>query len=57
MPPGDIIPEVIRSIVKYMNITNAAILFDESFGILQGKFRASLWSYTSQIFLLLRKRA
>lgn len=32
MPPADIIPEVIRSIVEYMNITNAAILYDESFG-------------------------
>lgn len=32
MPPADIIPEVIRSIVEYMNITNAAILFDKSFG-------------------------
>lgn len=33
MPPADIIPEVIRSIVEYMNITNAAILYDGSFGI------------------------
>lgn len=32
MPPADIIPEVIRSIVQYMNITNAAILYDPSFG-------------------------
>lgn len=32
MPPSDIIPEVIRSIVEYMNITNAAILYDDSFG-------------------------
>lgn len=32
MPPADIIPEVIRSIVQYMNITNAAILYDNSFG-------------------------
>lgn len=32
MPPSDIIPEVIRSIITYMNITNAAILYDESFG-------------------------
>lgn len=32
MPPTDIIPEVIRSIVEYMNITNAAILYDDSFG-------------------------
>lgn len=33
MPPADIIPEVIRSIIEYMNITNAAILYDESFGM------------------------
>lgn len=32
MPPSDVIPEVIRSIIIYMNITNAAILYDESFG-------------------------
>lgn len=32
MPPADMIPEVIRSIVQYMNITNAAILYDDSFG-------------------------
>lgn len=32
MPPADIIPEVVRSIVEYMNITNAAILYDETFG-------------------------
>lgn len=31
MPPSDIIPEVVRSIVEFMNITNAAILYDESF--------------------------
>lgn len=35
MPPSDIIPEVIRSIIVYMNITNAAILYDESFGKLE----------------------
>lgn len=32
MTPADIVPEVIRSIVTYMNITNAAILYDDSFG-------------------------
>lgn len=32
MPPADIIPEVVRSIVMYMNITNAAILYDDTFG-------------------------
>lgn len=32
MPPADLIPEVIRSIIEYMNITNAAILFDKTFG-------------------------
>lgn len=32
MPPGDMIPEVIRQIIAVMNITNAAILYDETFG-------------------------
>lgn len=35
MQPTDLIPEVIRSIVIYMNITNAAILYDETFGIIK----------------------
>ena len=30
-PPADIIPEVIRSIVRAQNITDAGILFDDSF--------------------------
>lgn len=33
MPPVDVIPEVLRSIIKFMNISNAAILHDESFGM------------------------
>ncbi|XP_055858527.1 ionotropic receptor 25a [Episyrphus balteatus] len=41
MPPADIIPEVIRSIVKYMNITNAAILYDETF-IMDHKYKSLL---------------
>lgn len=32
MPPPDIIPEVIRSIAIHSNMSNAAILFDETFG-------------------------
>jgi hypothetical protein len=32
MPPADIIPEIIRSIVIFQNITNAGILFDDSIG-------------------------
>lgn len=32
MPPSDVIPEVIRSIIKYMNYSNAGILFDKTFG-------------------------
>jgi len=32
MPPADIIPEIIRSIVLYQKITNAGILFDDSVG-------------------------
>lgn len=41
MPPADIIPEVIRSIVKYMNITNAAILYDDTF-IMDHKYKSLL---------------
>lgn len=32
MPPVDMIPQVVRSIVKYQNITNAAILYDDTIG-------------------------
>lgn len=32
MPPADLIPEVIRQIVINQNISNAAILFDNTFG-------------------------
>lgn len=32
MPPADMIPEIIRMIVINQNISNAAILFDDSFG-------------------------
>lgn len=32
MPPNDLIPEVIRTIIINQNISNAAILYDESFG-------------------------
>lgn len=31
-PPADLIPEIIRKIVLQQNITNAAILFDNTFG-------------------------
>lgn len=33
MPPADVIPEIVRTIVLHQNITNAAILFDDSFGM------------------------
>lgn len=32
MPPADIMPEIIRRIVIFQNITNAGILFDDSIG-------------------------
>ena len=32
MPPSDTIPFAIRSIVMYMNMSNAGILFDRTFG-------------------------
>ncbi|XP_001356575.4 ionotropic receptor 25a [Drosophila pseudoobscura] len=41
MPPGDIIPEVIRSIVRRLNITNAAILYDETF-VMDHKYKSLL---------------
>lgn len=41
MPPLDMIPEVIRSIVLRMNITNAAILYDDLF-IMEHKYKALL---------------
>lgn len=41
MPPIDILPEVIRAIVVYMNITNAAILYDDSF-VVDHKYKALL---------------
>lgn len=41
MPPTDMIPEVIRSIIIYMNITNAAILYDDSF-VMDHKYKALL---------------
>jgi ionotropic glutamate receptor len=31
-PPGDVITDVIREVISRMNITNAAILYDNSFG-------------------------
>lgn len=33
MPPADILPESIRAIVTKQDITNAAIIFDEFFGM------------------------
>lgn len=35
MPPADVIPEIVRTIVINQNITNAAILYDDSFGTLK----------------------
>lgn len=32
-PPMDLIPEVLRPLIELMNISNAAILHDETFGI------------------------
>ncbi|XP_001660418.2 ionotropic receptor 25a [Aedes aegypti] len=47
MPPTDIIPEVIRAIVTYMNITNAAILYDESF-VMDHKYKALLQNFPTR---------
>lgn len=32
-PPADLIPEIVRSIVVAQNITNAGIMFDDTFGM------------------------
>jgi hypothetical protein len=32
MPPSDIIPQLIALITSMQNMTNAAILYDDSFG-------------------------
>ncbi|KAL1505374.1 hypothetical protein ABEB36_004957 [Hypothenemus hampei] len=40
-PPGDIIPEMIRNLVTNQNITNAAILFDDSF-VMDHKYKSLL---------------
>lgn len=39
MPPADMIPEIIRGIVEYMNITSAAILYDSNF-VMDHKYKA-----------------
>lgn len=41
MPPSDILTEIVRSIVTYNNITNAAILYDETF-VVDHKYKALL---------------
>uniref|UniRef100_A0A1I8NTP0 Ionotropic glutamate receptor C-terminal domain-containing protein n=2 Tax=Stomoxys calcitrans TaxID=35570 RepID=A0A1I8NTP0_STOCA len=41
MPPADIIPEVVRSIVRNVNITNAAILYDGTF-MMDHKYKSLL---------------
>uniref|UniRef100_A0A182JSA2 Ionotropic glutamate receptor C-terminal domain-containing protein n=1 Tax=Anopheles christyi TaxID=43041 RepID=A0A182JSA2_9DIPT len=41
MPPADMIPQVIWSIIIYMNITNAAILYDNTF-VMDHKYKALL---------------
>ncbi|KAJ4432354.1 hypothetical protein ANN_20973 [Periplaneta americana] len=41
MPPADIIPEIVRSIVIYQNITNAGILFDDTI-VMDHKYKSLL---------------
>ncbi|XP_023346465.1 ionotropic receptor 25a [Eurytemora carolleeae] len=40
-PPGDTLPDIIRSLVTDLNITNAGILYDESF-VMDHKYRSLL---------------
>ena len=32
MPPSDIIPQIVQLVASQQNMTNAAVLYDESFG-------------------------
>ncbi len=41
-PPGDILADSIRKVVEMNNISNAAILFDDTFGMLTLTFSSSL---------------
>ncbi|XP_046623427.1 ionotropic receptor 25a [Neodiprion virginianus] len=41
MPPADLVPEAIRQLVIAMNVSNAAILFDESF-VMDHKYKSLL---------------
>jgi hypothetical protein len=41
MPPSDVLTEIVRSIVTYNNITNAAILYDETY-VVDHKYKALL---------------
>jgi glutamate receptor, ionotropic, invertebrate len=41
MPPSDVLTEIVRSIVIYNNITNAAILYDETY-VVDHKYKALL---------------
>lgn len=45
LPPADIIPEIVRTIVLNQNITNAAILFDDYFGMLFFFFKLNTFFY------------
>ncbi|XP_054258118.1 ionotropic receptor 25a-like [Macrosteles quadrilineatus] len=40
-PPGDMIPEIVRSLVVYQNISNAGVLFDSSYEM-DHKYKALL---------------
>jgi hypothetical protein len=35
MPPGDIIPQLVALVTSMQNMTNAAILYDDSFGTIE----------------------
>ncbi|XP_031839335.1 ionotropic receptor 25a [Nomia melanderi] len=41
MPPGDLVPEAIRQLAIQLNITNAAILYDENF-VMDHKYKSLL---------------
>ncbi|XP_060526726.1 ionotropic receptor 25a isoform X2 [Cylas formicarius] len=49
-PPGDIIPELVRTLVLNQNITNAAILFDDSF-VMDHKYKSLLQNVATRHLL------
>uniref|UniRef100_A0A1B6MPB2 Ionotropic glutamate receptor L-glutamate and glycine-binding domain-containing protein n=1 Tax=Graphocephala atropunctata TaxID=36148 RepID=A0A1B6MPB2_9HEMI len=50
-PPGDIVPEIIRSLAIYQNLTNAGVLFDSTFEM-DHKYKALLRNLPTRHILI-----